>query len=458
MIQNLIHSMLVCPEMDKHYKKIVRADGVFLYDTEGNAYLDGTAGSAAVANLGHSIQGISDVMKAQMDQVAIIPTHAFRTEELEDYLQKLVAFAPEGFSAAWTATSGSEAVEQAVKLALQYHQLNGEGDRYKIISRWGSYHGNSVFSLDIGGMKTRRSVYDKWMHNFPHVSPSYNYRRPDGMSEEEYAAHNIQELERCIIETGPETIAAFIAEPVVGAALGAVGPVDGYFQAVRRLCDKYGILMISDEVMAGFGRLGTNFGIEHFGVTPDIIAAGKGISAGYYPLSAILAHQKVMAVFESNKAAFLGGHTYACNPVGAVVGSFVIDYMLNNKVVENSRLVGAYFIEQLQVLYRHQIVGDIRGTGLLLGIEFVADKITRMPFPRAAEISRRLVEKVFSRNVLVYPGKGTYDGTLGDHILICPPLIITREQTDLMVRALDESLGELCEELQQENSLIFENR
>lgn len=439
--------MLVCPNMDKQYKKIVRGEGIFLYDSEGNSYLDGTAGSAAVANLGHSNIGMSDVLKAQMDKVAIIPTHTFYTQVLEDYLEKLVAFAPNGFSKAWTATSGSEAVEQALKLALQFHQLNGEGGRHKIISRWGSYHGNTVFGLDVGGMKTRRSVYESWMQNFPHVAPSYSYRRPSGMSEEEYGQQLIHEFEECIIQSGPETIAAFIAEPVVGAALGATEPVEGYFKAVRELCDKYGILMISDEVMTGFGRLGTNFGIERFGVIPDIIAAGKGMSAGYFPLSAIIAHERVATVFENTKTAFLGGHTYACNPLGATAGSFVIDYMLEQKVVENCREVGDYFKEQLQVLNRHEIVGDIRGKGLLIGVEFVADKITRSPFPRELEISRQLVDMMFDRGVLVYPGKGTYDGTLGDHILICPPLIISKEETDVIVKALDESLQELCEKV-----------
>lgn len=448
MINNLIHSMLVCPDYDRVYPSITHAEGIYLIDKNGRKYIDATSGTAAVSNLGHSISGISDVVKDQMDAVALIPTHTFTSEQIESYLDKLINFAPEGFNRAWTATSGTEAVEQSLKLALQYHQLKGENHRYKIISRWGTYHGNSVFTLDVGGMALRRAVYDKWMNNFPHIPPSYSYRRPNGMSEEEYAVMSAGELEKCLLETGPESVAAFIAEPMVAAALGGVGPSEGYFKEVRRVCDKYGILFIADEILTGFGRIGANFGMERFDVIPDIIAAGKGISGGFFPLSAVIAHKKVTSVFEEKKIPFLGGHSFACNPVGAAIGSFVIDYMKENKVVENSLKMGEIFLEKLKRLYRHEMVGDVRGMGLYLGVEFVADRETKLPFEKELNISRKIVDKVFEKGVVVYLGKGSYDGTSGDHITISPPLTINEEQIEIIVQAIDESIDEVSRNLQ----------
>lgn len=448
MIENLIHSMLVCPDYDKIYPSITHGQGIYLIDKDGKKYIDATSGTAAVSNLGHSISGMSDVVKNQMDAIAVIPTHTFTSEQVEKYLAKLISFAPEGFSRAWTATSGTEAVEQSLKLALQYHQLRGESNRFKIISRWGTYHGNSVFTLDVGGMVLRRAVYDKWMNNFPHIPPSYSYRRPNGMSEEEYAIQSAGELEKCLLETGPESVAAFIAEPIVAAALGGVGPSKGYFKEIRRVCDKYGILFIADEILTGFGRIGANFGMERFNVIPDIIAAGKGISGGFFPLSAVIAHKKVTSVFEKNKIPFLGGHSFACNPVGAAIGSFVIDYIRENKVVENSLKMGDVFLEKLKRVYRHEMVGDVRGMGLYLGIEFVSNRETKMPFQKELNISRRVVDKTFEKGVVIYLGKGSYDGTSGDHVTISPPLIINEEQIEIIVQAIDESIEEVNRELQ----------
>jgi len=445
MINNLIHSILVCPEVDREYPIISHGEGIYIYDIDGKKYIDGTSGSAAVANLGHSIEGISDIVKKQIDRVAVIPTHTFRTAELESYLEKLIRFAPEGFTRAWTVLSGTEAVEQSLKLALQYHQLNNEPERYKIISRWGSYHGNSVFTLDVGGMKIRRGAYEQWLNNFPHTSPAYSYRRPEGVTEEDYGLQCAQELEMCILKNDPETIAAFIIEPVVGAALGAVPPPNGYMKEVRRICDKYGILFIADEVLTGFGRIGANFGIERFGVTPDIIATGKGISAGFTPLSAIIAHEKVAQVFEKYKAAFLGGHTFACNPVSAQVGSFVIDYIEENGIVENAKVMGEYFLSELKKLEKYPIVGDTRGMGLLLGIEFVMCKETKKPFPKELNLNKLVVNGAFERGVVIYPGKGSVDGVNGDHVLLSPPLIINKEEIDIMIRVLEATLIEVSE-------------
>lgn len=451
MIKALIHSMIVCPDMDKTYSKIAYAKGSYLFDENGKKYLDASSGSAGVSNIGHGITEIAEIIKEQTAKVSVLPTHAFSSEIVEAYLQDLVDFSPEGFVKSWTVMSGTEAVENALKLALQHHQLKGNGKRYKIISRWNTYHGNSVFTLDVGGMKYRRQSYNQWMNNFPHISPAYLYRKPSELSEKEYVQKLVTEFENCLLETGADTVAAFIAEPVVAAAMGAVPPPEFYFKEMYKICQKYGILFIADEILTGFGRTGKNFGIENFGVIPDIIAAGKGISGGYYPMSAVIASQQVMQPFIEKKAPFLGGHTFACNPVAAAVGKFVINYIKEKRIPENAEKMGELLRQKMERLYEYDIVGDVRGTGLLCGIELVQDKATKIPFPPELNISKRIGEKSIKRGVILYPGKGSIDGVSGDHIMITPPLIITEQQVDEIVDTLEESIKEITVELEKEN-------
>jgi adenosylmethionine-8-amino-7-oxononanoate aminotransferase len=450
MIKHLIHSMIVCPDMDKDYPKIAYGKGVYLYDENGKEYLDASSGSAAVSNIGHGIEAIGEVMKVQAAKVSVLPTHAFSSSIVEEYLQQLVDFAPKGFTKAWTVMSGTEAVENAIKLALQYQQLIGSSTRYKVLARWGSYHGNSVFTLDVGGMKLRRTTYSKWMNNFPHIQPAYAYRRPAGMSIEEYSLQCSSELENTILEEGPETIAAFVVEPVVAAALGAVPPPPGYFKEIRRICSQYGVVLITDEILTGFCRTGKNFGMENFDIIPDIIAAGKGISGGYFPLSAVIAHSKITKAFEDTRTPFLGGHTFACNPIGAAVGTYVLEFIKKHNIAEKARISGEIFLKKLTRLYNYDIVGDVRGIGLLTGIELVSDKLTKSPFPKEMNISKRIGERSISKGVILYPGKGSVDGASGDHIMITPPLIIEESQLEQIVSVLEESISEVMAELKTE--------
>lgn len=450
MIKSLIQSMVVCPDMSKTYPKIQYGKGIYLFDENGKRYLDGSAGSSSVANIGHGRQEVADAVSQQIARVSVLPTHAFSSEVVENYLDRLVDFAPAGFQKAWTVMSGTEAVENALKLALQYHQLRGDTKRYKIISRWSTYHGNSVFTLDVGGMKARRELYSKWLNNFPHVSAAYNYRRPGEYNEAEYVESLLNEFETTIVEAGPETIAAFIAEPVIAAALGAVPPPENYFRGIYAICRKYGILVISDEILSGFGRTGENFGINNFGVVPDIIACGKGISGGYFPLSAVIVSEKVMSPFVDTKTAFLGGHTFACNPVGATVGNLVLDIIEREKLINHSKNIGAIFLKKLESLYEFDIVGDVRGIGLQCGIELVQDKITKQPFPAAMGISKMIGEKSIEKGVVLYPGKGSVDGISGDHILITPPLTINEEQLDEIISVLRTCLKEVTTEIKKQ--------
>lgn len=446
-------SMIVCPETGKDYPRIERAEGVYLYDEKGNRYIDVSGGSAAVSNIGHGNKELAAIMAEQAAKVSITPTHCFSSPISEAYMKRLVEFCPPGFSKAWTVSSGTEAVENALKVALQFHQLNGEPQRYKMIGRWGSYHGNSIFTLDVGGMKLRRQSYGRLLLQHPHVQPAYHYR--SGSVDEARFLHDcLADLENTIREEGPDTIAAFIAEPVVGAALGAVPAPAGYFEGVRTLCDRYGILFIVDEVMTGFCRTGKNFGIEHWDAVPDIIAAGKGIASGYYPLSAVVLHHKVAEVFEKKRASFLGGHTYACNPLASAIGLYVVDFMekeqINKRVTEN----GKFFREQLETLYELPIVGDVRGIGLLQGFELVKDKQTKEPFDPALRLSKQIGAAALERGVVLYPGTGSVDGIAGDHVLLAPPLIIGQEVLVEVVKVIRECIEEVCRTAPEINAVL----
>lgn len=443
---HLLRSSIVCPDYSKIYPQVSHGKGVYLYDHDGKEYLDAAGGKAAVANIGHGRAELGDVIRRQVEKLSIFPTHYFRSRELDDYLEMLVDFASPGYTRGWTVSSGTEAVENALKAAIQYHQIRGEQQRYKILARWGSYHGNSVFTLDVGGMEIRRKSYAPLLRNFRHVSPAYCYRCPFSLDKDSCEVDCASELESCILEEGPETIAAFICEPVVGAALGAVPAPGKYFDRIRQICDKYGILLIADEVMTGFGRTGYNLGINYWNVLADIVVLGKGMASGYYPLSGLLLHENIANVFEEAGQPFLGGHTYSCNPLAAVIGAYVLNCIKEEGLVENSRTVGKYLLDGLQTLKEYPLVGDVRGMGLLAGIELVNDPVLKTPFPRHLKVARRLGEIAFEKGLILYPGEGSAGEGNGDHILITPPLVITEQDVDRMIRILHESLHVLMEE------------
>jgi len=312
MINGLIHSMTVCPDIDSDYPYIVLGNGMHLFDKAGKKYIDGCSGKAAAANLGHGVHEIVQALSDQASKCALIPTQSFSSEVVERYFHKLLDFCPRGFSRAWITTGGTEAIENAVKLAVQYHYLRGEGGRHKVISRMGSYHGNSFFALDISGVEYRKEMYKKAMFRHPHITAAYTYRMPADMSIEEYSFRCANALEEKILGEGIDSVAAFVFEPVVAAALGAVPPPDDhYLTYLRQICDKYGVLMIADEVLTGFGRTGKNFAVQHWKVQPDIIAMGKGISGGYFPTGAIVVTEKVCEMFVTKNKYFMSGSTFA---------------------------------------------------------------------------------------------------------------------------------------------------
>ncbi|KKE83740.1 aspartate aminotransferase family protein [Pseudoalteromonas luteoviolacea] len=446
MEKNLLRSKIVCPDYNKSYPSITHGLGCYLYDTDGTEYLDASAGSCAVSLIGHGDENIVTALAEQSKKVAVLPAHYLSAEVIQGYLKSLCEFSGFGHRA-WTCSSGTEAVENAMKVALQYHQINGQPERFKILGRHGSYHGNSIFNLGVGGMPMRRASYKHLISDFAKVDASYSYRFADG--DPDYGIQSAESLRACIEQEGPETVAAFIAEPVVGAALGAVPAADGYFERIREICDEYGILLIVDEVMSGMGRTGRNFAIEHYNCEPDILATGKGIGGGYFPLSAFIVNKRVADAFVGNNQAFLGGHTHACTPQAAAVGQYVLDYIKEHNIVAKAEADGLYMKQQLQDLLQYDIVGDVRGVGYMIGIEFVSDKTTREPFAPELNVSANIGQRLLEQGVILYPGKGSVDGYAGDHILITPPLTLTREQIDHMCHCLAVAIEQEMDELRR---------
>ncbi|NCG18431.1 MAG: aminotransferase class III-fold pyridoxal phosphate-dependent enzyme, partial [Rhodobacterales bacterium] len=317
MAYRTLNSQLIIPKYDKTYPMMVRGEGVYLFDSEGKRYLDGAGCTAAVTHIGHGDTKVADAMSAQARTLAVHPTHLFHSPIVEEYFERLCAFAPDGFTRAWTISGGTEAVENAIKLAFQYHKAKGRPSRHRIVGRWSSYHGSSIITLDVGGMVARRSFYTDLMPDLHlHTAPCLPYRRPAGMSERAYEDGLVQEFAD-LVDQHPDEIAAFIAEPFVGSALGAAGATDTYFERIAAICRQHDILLIADEVMTGFGRTGLNFGCQHFGTHADILACAKGISGGYIPMGAILVRDEVAEALKESGDPFFSGQTYSCIPLAA---------------------------------------------------------------------------------------------------------------------------------------------
>ena len=418
--------------------KLTRGEGIYVWDNEGRRYIDGSAGPVCIG-IGHGVKEITEAATKQMTKISFAHSSHFTTESVIDCAEKLAKFSPVTLKHVFFTSGGSEATEAAAKMARQYHLENGEKSRYKIIARWQSYHGNTLGALSMSGNIPRRRKYVPMLIDFPHIPPAYCYRCWYGKTCDDCDRDCARALETEIRAQSPEHVSAFIAEPVVGATLGTVPAPAGYFQIIREICDKYGVLFIADEVMTGFGRTGKNFGIEHWNVEPDLIATAKGLSSGYIPLGAVIASDKV---FESFKSPFAHGHTYGSHPVACAIGSAVVDYLQKHDLVQRSAELGAYLLKKLEGLRDHPSIGDVRGLGLFSGIEFVKDKGSREPYPPEVQFNQRVLNKCFEAGLLVYPGFGSVDGVRGDHIQVAPPFIVTRSQIDEIVEILEASIGE----------------
>jgi adenosylmethionine-8-amino-7-oxononanoate aminotransferase len=436
-------------DLNRAYPTLVRGEGVYLYDDAGNCYLDGSGGSAAVTAIGHGVPEVAAAVAEQVARLAFAPSHAFTTEAVETCARLIIeAFAPPGFGKVWFVSGGSEATENAVKMALQYHRERGEGTRYLVIGRRQSFHGATIAALGFGGNAGRRRPYAAILPPAEHIAPCHLYRcRASGACPPCDLAC-ADDLEFTIRQVGADNVAAFIAEPVVGATTGAVPATPGYFQRIREICDRYGVLFIADEVMTGFGRTGRTWGLDHWGVIPDLIVCAKGISGGYAPLGAVLAKPEFVGEVRSRSGSFVIGHTSSGNALSCAAGVAVLRYIRDHSLIENAARVGAYLKSRLEELAeRHAMIGDVRGLGLLLGIELVRDRASKEPFPVAWGVGRRIGAATLARGLVSYPGSGTADGVAGDHILYAPPLILTTEQADELAEILDASLSAVEEEI-----------
>lgn len=430
-------------DLNRAYPTLVRGEGVYLFDSEGKRYIDASGGSAAVTAIGHGVPEVVSVLAEQAGRLAYAPTHAFTTDAVEECARLIIEeFAPEGFGKVWFVSGGSEATENAVKMALQYHRERGDGSRHLVIGRRQSFHGATIAALGFGGNAGRRRPFAAILPPAEHIAPCHPYRCRANGACPPCDLSCADDLELTIRQVGAENVAAFIAEPVVGATLGAAPASEGYFQRIREICDRYGVLFIADEVMTGFGRTGKAWGLDHWGVIPDLIACAKGISGGYAPLGAVLAKPEFVGEIRSRSGSFVIGHTASGNPLSCAVGAAVLRYIRGHGLIENAEAVGGYFKARLlELAERHAMIGDVRGMGLLLGVELVRDRESKEPFPPAWGVGRRVGAATLERGLVSYPGAGTADGAAGDHLLYAPPLVITREQVDEVVGILDESLG-----------------
>jgi len=419
--------------------EMVKGEKIYLWNREGKKYIDGSSGPICV-NIGHGVEEVTEAVNKQMKEVSYVHSSHFTTKSVKDCADKLAELAPDTLNYVFFSCGGSEATESAAKMARQYHLLNGEPKRSKIIARWQSYHGNTLGSLSMSGNIVRRKRYVPMLLDVPHIPPAYCYRCWYGKTCDTCDLECAHALDTQIKATGPEYVSAFIAEPVVGATLGTVPAPSGYFQIIREICDKHGVLFIADEVMTGLGRTGKMWGIDHWDTIPDIIATAKGLAGGYLPLGATIASNRVYDAFDEP---FAHGHTYGSHPVVCAAGLAVLEYMVKHNLVENSRKNGEYLHNKLETLNDNPTVGDIRGMGLFAGIEFVRDRETKEPFDPEIKYYDKVVEQCYENGLLIYPGVGTLDGVKGDHIQVAPPLITTKEEVDEIVKILTESINQV---------------
>ncbi|WP_428512743.1 aspartate aminotransferase family protein [Roseovarius sp.] len=420
---------------------VSRGEGAYLYDQSGKAYLDGSGG-AAVSCLGHGDAHVTDAIKAQLDRIAFAHTGFLTSEPAETLAGRLVAVAPGGLKRVYFVSGGSEAMEAALKLARQYFIEAGQPQRSRVIARRQSYHGNTLGALATGGNAWRRAPFAPLLMDVSHVSPCYAYRgMQEGETAQGYLARLVAELEAEIERHGPETIMAFVAEPVVGATLGAVPPIAGYFHAVRELCDRHGILLILDEVMCGMGRIGTLFACEQDGIAPDICAIAKGLGAGYQPIGAMLCTGTIHDTIAEGSGFFQHGHTYLGHPTACAAAGAVLDRLLDDGLAARVAPLGEALRARLVDRFgQHPHVGDIRGRGLFQGIEFVEDRQSKAPFDPARKLHARIKAAAFEAGLICYPMGGTVDGQRGDHVLLAPPFILTEDQLDELVDKLGQAV------------------
>ena len=423
----------------------VAGDGCFVIDQDGNRYLDGSGG-AAVSCLGHSDMAVRDAMLAQAGSLSYAHTAFFTSHSAEKLAERLAGLAPEGVNRVYIVSSGSEAMEAALKLARQYAVESGQPQRKRIIARRQSYHGNTLGALAAGGNQWRRKQFEPLLVETSLIAPCYSYR--DQRSDETPAAYGrraADALEAEILSVGAENVLAFIAEPVVGATAGALTPAPGYFQRIREICDQYGVLLILDEVMCGMGRTGTLFACEAEGVSPDIITIAKGLGAGYQPIGAMLCQDRIFDAIGAGSGFFQHGHTYLGHPMACAAAGAVLSRLVDDGLVAGVTEKGAQLRSMLESTFgQHPHIGDIRGRGLFIALELVADRGSKQPFDPALKLAPRIKAAAMQAGLICYPGQGTIDGVSGDHVLLAPPFIINADEMEMLVTRLETAINSSC--------------
>jgi len=419
----------------------VAGDGIEIIDSTGKRYID-ACGGAAVSCLGHSNQRVIDAIKRQVQQLPYAHTSFFTTDVAEDLADRLVEAAPAGLEHVYFVSGGSEAIEAALKLARQYFVEKGEPQRRHFIARRQSYHGNTLGALAIGGNAWRREPFLPLLIEAHHVSPCYAYRdQQAGEADEAYAQRLADELEQQIVELGAENVAAFVAETVVGATAGAVPPVRTYLKKIRAVCDKYGVLLILDEIMSGMGRTGYLFACDEDGVAPDLLTIAKGLGAGYQPIGATLVSDRIYRTIVDGSGFFQHGHTYLGHATACAAALEVQRVIAEEKLLDNVKARGEQLRASLREHYgAHPHVGDVRGRGLFVGVELVRDRDSKATFDPALKLHAAVKREAMQRGLMVYPMGGTIDGVHGDHILIAPPFVCTAQQIDTIVERLSGAI------------------
>lgn len=419
-------------KLGRHYPRIVRGEGCRLYDAEGRCYLDGSGG-AFVANLGHGVPEIADALSAQARRLAYVNGTAFTHDPVESFAAELAALCPGDLDLVYPLGSGSEAVEAALKLARQYWVENGRPKKHRVVSLVPGYHGNTLLALSASARPHYATFYRDWLVKVVRVPAPCAYRCGCGGRPPLCPACSGDAVETALLAAGPETVAAFIGEPVGGSSTGASVPQPGYWRRVREICDRYEVLLVADEVLTGAGRTGTWSAIERFGVVPDIMTLGKGIAGGYVPLSAVVAPRRIAEVLARGSGGLQHAQTFSHHPVLCAAGLATLRYLREHRLVERCDRMGQLLQGRLEALRELPLVGDVRGRGLLAGVEFVADRSTREPLPREARFAETFTAAALEAGLVVWPNIGHADGTRGDLALLAPPYVVSHEEIDEMI-------------------------
>ncbi|MDQ0271986.1 aspartate aminotransferase family protein [Cytobacillus purgationiresistens] len=439
-------TFLIKPVLDADYPLIDYGKGVYLYDAEGKEYLDASSG-AITANIGHGVQEIIDAMQEQAKKVSFVYRSQFTSEPAEKLARKIANLSLPNLNWCFFVNSGSEATETAMKIAIQYWQEKGVFTKTKVLSRWMSYHGITMGALSMSGHTGRRARFIPLLEDFPVIQPPYCYRCPYNKEAPECGYLCAHELETIIKRIGADHIAAFIAEPVIGAAGAAITPPKDYYKVIKEICERHNILFIADEVMTGFGRTGTMLACEQWDIEPDIVTLGKGMGAGYTPIAATLVGDHVMEPVLKGSKTIMGGHTLSANPQACAVSLAVIEYLEKNKIIPEVEKKGAFLMNELLELQKqYPFIGDVRGRGLMIGLEFVQNPADKIPFPRDYQVTERLISLAQMNGLLLYPAGAGSDGVSGDAVMIAPPLTISNKEMEELIKRLKETLQQFFEQ------------